>query len=437
MKKPVNAPATPSVLSRWPLVWRLIAVVTGVLPLSGVIRGRRQPRYRLLSLPAAAGALMALTCTVHGISWLTPRSLDDMGLSSALVKVLLRSFTNLSHVASIWLLALRGREMARLLRKLDRVLGMFGGRRSPKTARLDLMLLMVAAMILFQVVFSVWKIIDAGNPFAMTITPLPNIFMQVVEIPKMCRGLCLVAVLVFLMRICTEMFDSITDDIERLVHPADPSPRRPSPYSSEEIFGHLPSHNKTTPLPTAANPSGDLPRSLPDDLSVLSVDHLTEPRPPRPPVSTCHDLALLRARFTAAADVTAALGGVFALPTLLYLAHVTLISMLMMARMEVSVLSVDGLLSVGPVSGEAALGLTLLCQRGQRLEEAARRPVELLLRHPPQETAAAAEADRLVTLAQWLRPAAAAHGLFNINKQLLGSALAGYLTYLIVLVQMG
>ena len=82
-----------------------------------------------------------------------------------------------------------------------------------------------------------------------------------------------------------------------------------------------------------------------------------------------------------------------------------------------------------------ALFAVLLCQHGQRLEEAARRPALLLLRRPPRRPEPAAEAARLVALVEALRPAAAA-GDFRVNSRLLVSVVAGFVTYLVVLLQM-
>ncbi|KAF0297019.1 hypothetical protein FJT64_005506 [Amphibalanus amphitrite] len=254
MVKPVEVGSTSSVLRRWPLVWRLAAVATGVLPLCEAVCARRQPRFRLLSAPGVIAVTVTVIYSVHAISWLTPQSFGGLRIGSHLVKVVLRAFTNLAQVASV----------------------------------------------------------------------------------------------------CSA--------------PA---------------------------------------------------------------------LASLRARFVSAADLTATLSDVFAPPTVYYLAHTVLISMLVVAMSDSRPQTAIFVADVTLLSVRSALLVAVLCQGGQRLEEAARRPAELLLRHPPEDPAAAAEAARLVALVNWLRPAAVAPGVFSINRQLLGSTVAGYMTYMVVLVQMG
>ena len=427
--KTIHPDQSPSVLRRCPVAWRLATVATGVLPLCGAVRASRQPRHRLLSVPCALSVLVTLVGSVHSISWLMPHSFASVNIGSQLVKVVLRFFTNVAQVVSLWLMALRGPQLADLLAELNRALATYRSRRSKPAGR-KLIHEVIVGLFFVEAALLIWM--TSKEPLAASSTQLPLIFMNFGELLKVCRGICLVWFFTFLMQVCTELFGDISADIERIVRRDTLSTPGVLPPSDQHL-GH-PDQKRKGSLTFSAAPSGAPPADLSGDLPIISADRLTVSQSPCP--GAAPSLAALRARLTAVADLTSSLSSVYAMPAVCYMVHAVLISMLVVALLDSMTHSTENLLSIFLVSARSALLATLLCQSGQRLEEAARRPAELLLRHPPQEPAAAAEAARLVALVEWLRPAAAAHGLFNINRQLLGSALAGYLTYMVVLIQM-
>ena len=145
-------------------------------------------------------------------------------------------------------------------------------------------------------------------------------------------------------------------------------------------------------------------------------------------------LAGLRERYLAAADATAAFSAVYVLPALLLLGYGVALVIERYTNLPPDPATEDTVWMVW-AGLEMAVFAVLLCHHGQRLEEAARRPALLLLRHPPRHPQAAAEAARLVTLVEALRPAASS-GQFSINSRLLVSVTAGFVTYLVVLLQM-
>ena len=157
---------------------------------------------------------------------------------------------------------------------------------------------------------------------------------------------------------------------------------------------------------------------------------------PAPPsaVSLADALAGLRERYLAAADATAAFSAVYVLPALCLLVCDVAASV---ARCSMLTASSGGEAVFWAVwSGLAvAVFAALLCLHGQQLETAAGQPALLLLRRPPRSSEAAAEAARLVALVQGLRPAAAV-GDVSLSGRLLGTVAVGFVTYLVVLLQM-
>ncbi|KAF0294259.1 hypothetical protein FJT64_008063 [Amphibalanus amphitrite] len=148
-------------------------------------------------------------------------------------------------------------------------------------------------------------------------------------------------------------------------------------------------------------------------------------------------LRALHSRYCAAVSAVDAFNSVLALPALL----ITL-SWFVLAASLVTIGSARRAAGAGqdPLVLAQLLGTLVqalghgaaLCWAGQRLEEAARRPAELLLRAAP----AGAWADQLVRLVELLRPALSVPGLLNINSRLLLSVTVGFGTYTVVLLQM-
>ena len=148
-------------------------------------------------------------------------------------------------------------------------------------------------------------------------------------------------------------------------------------------------------------------------------------------------LRTLHGRYCAAVSALEAFNSALALPALL-----ATLGWFVLAASLVAIGS--GSLSAGSGGGplvhaelldalvQAAAHGAALCWAGQRLEEAARRPAELLLRAAP----AGAWAAQLVHLMQFLQPALTVPGLISINIRLLLSVTVGFVTYTVVLLQM-
>ena len=175
--------------------------------------------------------------------------------------------------------------------------------------------------------------------------------------------------------------------------------------------------NAITPVQVACHPSGS-----------VSVS----PWLPAHPSTQADIFAGLRERYLAAADATACFSAIYALPALSLLVH----RMALVIALWTSLATLESPMVIVWAGLELAVFAALLCLHGQWLEEAARRPLLLLLRRPPRHPEAAAEATRLVALVEALRPGAVAAGSFSINSSLLGSVVVGFVTYLVVLLQM-
>ncbi|KAF0313474.1 hypothetical protein FJT64_016009 [Amphibalanus amphitrite] len=146
-------------------------------------------------------------------------------------------------------------------------------------------------------------------------------------------------------------------------------------------------------------------------------------------------IACQRTLFLAAADATALFSGTYALLALCVVGQHTAVTIAELGTLSVArpFDAVTGYVLWS--AAEAAVLAALLCLQGQRLEEAAGRPAALLLRWPPRQAAAAAEAGRLVALSDALRPSVSVTSGSSINSGLLASLATVAITYLVVLLQ--
>ncbi|KAF0295963.1 hypothetical protein FJT64_006568 [Amphibalanus amphitrite] len=217
------------------------------------------------------------------------------------------------------------------------------------------------------------------------------------------------------MQVLADVFDAISADLFRELQA---TTRRPAPSAAGPVRQPF-----TVPLQLVA----------PIGVTCSSLDSADSLAAPPAAASRAHVLAGLRERYLAAADATAAFSEVYVMPAICLLVYGVAINVLRLSH-----LSACGLEhTVWSVSSSVttAVFATLLCAHGQRLEEAAARPAVLLLRQPPSGPQSAVEAAHLLTLADGLRPAAAA-GCIRVNGSLLCSMTVSFVTYLVVLLQM-
>ena len=219
------------------------------------------------------------------------------------------------------------------------------------------------------------------------------------------------------MQLFSSVFDAISTDLERELHSTSTSCScQPTANSLVDRQMGV-SDRAMTPVQVVCRPS---------DSTAVSQWL------PSPPSSQADILAGLRERYLAAADATASFSAVYVLPALCLLVHRVALVIALWTSLSTS----EHPMIIIWAGLELAMFAVLLCLHGQWLEEAARRPLLLLLRRPPRHPEAAAEAARLVALVEALRPGAAAAGSFNINSRLLVSVVVGFVTYLVVLLQM-
>ena len=409
-----------SVLAGWPALWRVAAVLTGVLPVRGALHGRPPFQHRLCSGPALAGLVVATLFTVNGISWLMPQALGWHQMQNILLTVLFELTIAVTWCSSVWLLVARGRKIPDMISKADEVLISSGHLQSQHLMKRRLVHLMLVVAPIWVAASHVWQLYNSGSAFSLGRNSLPYLFAIIVGITDAIYNMTLLSLSMHLMQMFSDVFDAISADLDRELHSTSVS------HISRSTDDRLVDRQKrnhdsaVARVRVVCRPSGSA---------------VEPPGPPPPPSSQADILVCLRKRYLAAADATASFSAVYVLPALGLLVK-------MVALVVANWTSQPAILPGWRAIWMASIGLemtmfaVLLCLHGQRLEEAARRPALLLLRHPPRHPEAAAEAAHLVALVEALRPAAAATGDFSINIRLLVSVVAGFITYLVVLLQM-
>ena len=406
-----------SVLAGWPSPWRVAAVLTGVLPVRGALHGRPPYQYRLCSGPALVGLLVPTMFTVNGFSWLMPQALSWHTMGNILLTVLFDLTVIVTWCCSSWILVARGRKIPDMLSKADEVLVSNGHPRCQHSLKRRLIHLMLAAVPVWVAVKELWKLYNSGNILRLGPNFMPYLFNSMLEITNAVYTMALLSVSMHLMQMFSDVFDAISADLDSELHSAS-STHISQPTVHGLVDHHMgDSDSAVVPVQVVCRPSCSA--VIPQEL-------------PPPPSSQADILASLRERYLAAADATASFSAVYVLPALCLLVNRVAFAvaywMSFSDTKSVMMVVLSGL--------HMAVFAVLLCYHGQCLEEAARRPALLLLRRPPLHPEAAAEAARLMTAVEVLRPAASVAGGFSINIRLLVSVVAGFVTYLIVLLQM-
>ena len=403
------------VLAGWPAPWRVAAVLTGVLPVRGALRDRPPYQYRLCSGPALGGVVVTAAFTVYGASWLTPQTLGWHRINNTLLAVVVQLAITTTWCGSSWLLAVRGRKIPDVFSKIEEVLTSNGHLCPQHPLKRRMIDLMLAVSPVWVVVHAGSNLFNSGNVLYLEDNSLPFLFNSIIQISNAVQRATLLSLSVHMMQIFSGVFDAISDDLERQLRSISAScrPAVQSPVARQMGGSDI----EMTPVQVVYRPSSSAGVS---------------PRPPLSPSTQADILAGLRERYLAAADATASFSAVFALPALCLLVHEVVSAI---AHWTSHAALQHPALIVWTVL-ELAVFAVLLCLHGQWLEEAARRPLLLLLRRPPRHPEAAAEAGRLVALVEALRPGAAAAGSFSINSHQLVSVVVGFVTYLVVLLQM-
>ncbi|KAF0304300.1 hypothetical protein FJT64_002781 [Amphibalanus amphitrite] len=392
-------PVTRGVLSRWPAPWRLAALLAGVLPVSGALRGQPPYRHRYCSAPFLIGLLTGLLIINQNGTWLAPGAIRLYGISSLALAVLFKLVINVPTMASVLLLVAHGSRLPGLLDRTDRLMVSSETADGGRASRL-----LLAALMAARGALAVWDLLSADDVLAPTLNQLPQLWSSIMSPVITWRTQTLLALDIHLLTQLSAAFDSISEGLERLLAP---QPQQPPPDRQLAPV-------EVTSLHTAA--VGEQPKG--------------KPTPPSSSVS--ESLSALRERYIQAADATAAVSAMYALPTLCELLHFVT---LLISALVVQVTPSPPALVYRCVWTTALVAL--LSHHGQRLQEAASRPARLLLRAAPAADAATeAQVGRLVALVRELQPAFSAGGVGSINGRLLVSVSAGFVTYLVVLLQM-
>ena len=405
-----------SVLAGWPAPWRVAAVLTGVLPVRGALHSRPPYQYRLCSGPALVGVVVAAAFTIYGSSWLTPQSLGWHKIKNILVTFIFKFIISVTLHGSSWLLVVRARQIPDMFSKAEEVLMSIGHRCPQRPLKRYLIHMLLVLSPAWVTATNGWELINSGKALCLANNYLPYLFNEIMATTVTLQMMALLSLSVHLMQIFTSVFDAIATDLERELHSTSTSCScQPSSHSHvDREMGD--SGSAMTPVQVVCRPGP------------VSVS----PWPASPPSSQADILAGLRERYLAAADATASFSAVYVLPALCLLVHGVALAIAYWTALSV----LEQPMLIIWSGFEMAVFAVLLCLHGQWLEEAARRPLLLLLRRPPRHPEAAAEATRLMALVEALRPGAAAAGSFNINSRLLVSVVVGFVTYLVVLLQM-
>ena len=395
-----------SVLAGWPAPWRVAAVLTGVLPVRGALHSRPPYQYRLCSGPVLAGVVVATIFTVYGTSWLMPQTLALHKINNTLLAVVFELTITLPWCGSSWLLVVRGRQIPDMLSKAEEVLMSNGISRAQRPFKQCLIHFMLVLSPVFLAGSALWSLYSSGNALHLGNNSLLYLFNNINGITSALFKMTLLSLSVHMMQMFSGVFEAISGDLERELHSTSTSCSCQSATTSYVGHPKRDYDRAMTPVEVVCRPS--------DSVSVSQWL-------PSPPSSQADILAGLRERYLAAADATASFSAVYVLPALCLLVHEVALAIAHWTSLSI----LESPMVLVWAGFELAVFAVLLCLHGQWLEEAARRPLLLLLRRPPRHPEAAAEATRLMALVEALRPGAAAAGSFNINSRLLVSVVVG------------
>ena len=400
-------PSLPAVLLGWPAPCRLMAVLTGVLPVCGVLRGRSPLQYRVCSGPGLVSLLISVGITTFETMFLI-LVLTETPPMDLVVYVVFSLLAGLTPIASTWLLTARGKRIPDLLKRADEALETCKTPDNPVPMKCSITHLLIAVAAMFWIGLYVWQLHGIDSVLALNFYNLPHVIAETWNAIISIRMLIMLSLSLHLMKVFTVAFDDISATLER------------------RLSGNVGPCQDSMPQVAVT--------SCPSFTAVLSC------RPEDPgqwvlPSPLCSaDISAIRLRYLTISDALTAFNDVYALPSLLHLCY-KISTLLGQLTMPAGSLSGDWKLRTAFLGLETALFVVLLCQHGQLLEDAARRPALLLLRNPLGKPAAAEEAARLVALTDALRPSAGTAGI-PINGSLLATTLAGFVTYLVVLRQM-
>ena len=405
-----------SVLDGWPAPWRVAAVLTGVLPVRGALHGRPPYQYRLCSGPALVGVVVATVLTIYSNSWLTPQSLGWHKTKNMLLTIIFELTISVTTFGSSWFFVARARKIPDMFSKAEEVLMSIGHRCPQRPLKRYLIHMLLVLSPAWSTASNGWKLFNSGKALCLASNSLPYLFNKILGSTSALQRMTLLSLSVHLMQMFTSVFDAISTDLERELHSTSTSCSC-QPSSRSHVDREMgDSGSAMTPVQVVCRPGP------------VSVS----PWPASPPSSQADILAGLRERYLAAADATASFSAVYVLPTLCFQVYCVVAAIAYWTALSV----LEQPMLIIWSGFEMAVFAVLLCLHGQWLEEAARRPLLLLLRRPPRHPEAAAEAARLLALVEALRPGATAADSFNINSRLLVSVVVGFVTYLVVMLQM-
>ena len=208
----------PHALAGWPGPWRVVAVLTGALPVRGALRDRPPYQYRVCSAPAAVGITTAVLLTLNSATYLTPNVLRSYGVSVHLA-ILFELMTFTTTAAALWLTVARGRRAARLLGSVGDLLSARRLRGFPVTASSRGRYLLVAAMAAVDVFGGAWNLSQSVDVLAPGITSMPPVFSNLMSVLGKLWGLSLLTLSIHLMRVLADEFDAISADLQLILHP--------------------------------------------------------------------------------------------------------------------------------------------------------------------------------------------------------------------------
>ena len=266
-----------------------------------------------------------------------------------------------------------------------------------------------------QAVSAVWNLYNSGNALHLGYNSLPQLFNNISEIASVLQRMTLLSLSIHMRQMFSGVLDTISGDLERVLYSTS-TPCSCQPSSRSHVNHEMgDSDCAMTPVQVVCRP-----------LDAVSVSRRL------PPPTQADILAGLRERYLVATNATTCFNTVYLLPTQCFFVHKVALAL----AQWTSVSALEHPMVIVLEGMDLAVFAVLLCLHGQWLEEAARRPLLLLLRRPPRHPEAAAEAAHLVALVEALRPGATAAGSFNINSRLLVSVVLGFVTYLVVPLQM-
>ena len=214
----VGSPSS-AVLSRWWRPWRAVTVLTGVLPICGAISASSPLRYSLHSGAGLCGVLLAVCLTASTATWLTPSALDSYGFRDILTTLFFELVVNLSSMTTLWLVVVRGRKIPEFFSQLDEALSHSGARGGRRRLAHQWVPMSLSVAVACHLAAELWGSQQTGGLLSIVENFLPGFVNLASTVILRAYGACLIALCVLLMQACSEPFDAISDDLERVPTP--------------------------------------------------------------------------------------------------------------------------------------------------------------------------------------------------------------------------